>query len=62
MNPAKPLCPILFDNSTEISIEKAIERDLLPVTLPRSLPSSEGFSEERRTRITKVQRETTDDE
>jgi len=62
MTPAKPLYPVLFDGSTEISIEKAIERDLLPVTLPHPLLSSTGFFDERRTRLTEVRRETTDDE
>ena len=62
MAPDAPSFPILFVGSAEISIEKAIERDLLPVTFPRSLLSSTGFLGERRTRITEVRRETTDDE
>jgi len=59
---ANSLYPILINGSTEISIEKAIECDLFPVTPPRSLLSSMGFLDGGRTRITCVRRETTDDE
>jgi len=55
------LYPILINGSTEISIEKAIECDLIPLTPPRSLLSSMGFLDGGRTRITCVRRETTDD-
>ena len=62
MNLQKPFYPVLFQGSKEVSIEKAIERDLLPITLPRPLLTSTGVISEGKTRITEVRRETTDDE